>query len=122
VFVFGFGGLGQLGLGAPQSAPLPTIVPALTGKRVVGVTTGCHHTVVWTAAGEAYSFGCALCGRLGLGALGLLGMVDAPRVIEAWAGTQNPNPNPNPNPTPTNSKQYKNKISKHIKTHPRASA
>ena len=67
-YSFGYGELGNLGYGDEDDEPVPRLIEGvLERKRVVGVTTGTTHTVVWTDEGKAYSFGSGEDGRLGLG-------------------------------------------------------
>jgi alpha-tubulin suppressor-like RCC1 family protein len=46
---------------------VPRLVVALAGKRVVGVSAGGEHSLLWTETGELYSFGEGTDGRLGHG-------------------------------------------------------
>lgn len=36
---------------------VPTVVPGLKGRKVVGASAGKSHTAVITAGGESYTFG-----------------------------------------------------------------
>ncbi len=42
---------GQLGLGDLVQRNVPTLVPGLSGKKVLGGSCGRHHTVVFTEGG-----------------------------------------------------------------------
>jgi len=66
VYAFGLGTSGRLGHGVEDNEVMPRLIEGvLVGKRVVGVTAGNGHTVVWTDKGEAYSFGAGKLGALG---------------------------------------------------------
>ena len=59
---------GMLGHGDRKDEHRPKrIKGVLVGKRVVGVSAGDLHTVVWTDEGKVYSFGCGFDGQLGHG-------------------------------------------------------
>jgi len=83
LFTFGNGLYGQLGHGGARYAPVPRLVGALAGKKVVGASTGYFHTAVWTEAGELFTFGLGQFGKLGHG-----GAEDelVPKLVEALAG------------------------------------
>ena len=67
-YSFGCGEYGWLGHGDEEDEHVPRLIEGvLVGKRVIGVSTGVHHTVVWSDEGEAYSFGSGACGQLGIG-------------------------------------------------------
>jgi len=83
LFTFGNGGNGRLGHAGEQNEPVPRLVEALVGKKVVGAATGDNHTVVWTEGGELFTFGYGDFGRLGHG--GTQGEL-VPRLLEALAG------------------------------------
>jgi RCC1 and BTB domain-containing protein len=85
VYTFGQGWPGKLGHGGEEGEPVPRVVEALAGQKVVGAAAGTAHTVVWTEGGEVYTFGYGASGRLGHG-----GGENArvPRVVEALAGKQ----------------------------------
>ena len=53
------------------------------GKKVVGAAASNDHTAVWTEAGELFTFGSGLSGRLGHGGEE---NVLAPRLVDALAG------------------------------------
>ena len=57
VYTFGCGQYGALGHGGNYNHPFAKVVDALSGKKVVGVSAGSYHTVVWTERGELYHFG-----------------------------------------------------------------
>jgi len=58
LFTFGHGFDGRLGHGGEQDdEPVPRLIEALAGKKVVGAAAGCVHTAVWTDAGELFTFG-----------------------------------------------------------------
>jgi len=83
LFTFGVGYSGRLGHGGEQTEPVPRLVQALAGKKVVGAAAGGNHTMVWTEEGELFTFGIGFFGRLGHG-----GEEDelVPRLVEALAG------------------------------------
>ena len=56
-FTFGWGGSGRLGHGEGQYAPVPRLVEALSGKKVVGAAAGDEHTALWTNEGELFTCG-----------------------------------------------------------------
>jgi len=67
-YSFGDGEYGKLGHGSEQDEFVPRLIEGLLmGKRVVGVSSGSNHTVVWTDEGNAYSFGFGQDGKLGHG-------------------------------------------------------
>ena len=88
LFTFGNGGCGQLGRGGQQNEYVPTLVEALAGKKVIGAATGDNHTVVWTEAGELFTFGDGDDWQLGHGGHGGQGEGNeyVPRLVEALAG------------------------------------
>jgi len=57
LFTCGQGGKGVLGHGGEDNELLPRLVEALVGKKVIGAAAGSWHTVVWTEAGELFTFG-----------------------------------------------------------------
>ena len=66
LFTFGCGRWGKLGHGRGENDwCVPKLVEVLAGKDVIGATAGDHHTAVWTEAGELFTFGCGVYGRLG---------------------------------------------------------
>jgi len=83
LFTFGHGQYGRLGHGGTQVELVPRMIEALAGKKVVGAAAGREHTVVWTDAGELFTFGCGQNWQLGHGGQQkeLL-----PRLVEALAG------------------------------------
>ena len=94
VYSFGCGLDGQLGHGDDVDMLVPKpIESVLLGKRVVGVSAGTRHTVVWTDEGGVYSFGEGYHGQLGHGGTGhefaprrIEGVLMRERVIGATAG------------------------------------
>ena len=64
----------------------------LAGKKVAGVAAGRYHTVVFTEAGDLYTFGRGENGQLGHGGIGnesvprLVGGLAGQRVVSATAG------------------------------------
>jgi len=99
-YSFGNGRDGRLGHGGEEDEYVPRLIEGvLVGKRVVGVSAGSYHTVVWTDEGKAYSFGWGMFGRLGHGSEetelvprliegALVGIYDTgKRVIGVSAGT-----------------------------------
>jgi len=68
LFTFGDGSLGQLGHGEVLgNERVPRLVAALVEKRVIGASAGDFHTVAWTQAGQAFTFGAGAMGALGHG-------------------------------------------------------
>eukprot|EP01116_Phalansterium_solitarium_P019257 TRINITY_DN5320_c0_g3_i1.p1 TRINITY_DN5320_c0_g3~~TRINITY_DN5320_c0_g3_i1.p1 ORF type:complete len:463 (-),score=215.22 TRINITY_DN5320_c0_g3_i1:406-1794(-) len=69
VYAFGSGGSGRLGFDGPdvESEPLPRLITALVGKRIVAISAGDFHSLVLTSDGKVYTFGCNDSGQLGLG-------------------------------------------------------
>ena len=73
----GEGYYGQLGHGEGErpgpegpegeSEPVPRLVDALVGKKVVGAAAGYYHTAVWTDEGQLFTFGSGYSGTLGHG-------------------------------------------------------
>uniref|UniRef100_A0A7S2SHN0 FYVE-type domain-containing protein n=1 Tax=Mucochytrium quahogii TaxID=96639 RepID=A0A7S2SHN0_9STRA len=73
VYMFGFGGWGQLGLGSDpemESIETPTLVEILLKHSIVEVACGANHSVAVSKSGELFSWGNGGCGRLGLGHCG----------------------------------------------------
>jgi alpha-tubulin suppressor-like RCC1 family protein len=70
VYTFGRGNHGQLGHGEEECVCMPRVLKALEWRKVVGAAAGGVHTVVWTEAGEVYTFGNGRHGNLGLGGTG----------------------------------------------------
>ncbi|KNC53023.1 UVB-resistance protein UVR8 [Thecamonas trahens ATCC 50062] len=68
LFLWGFGGFGQLGLGTTETILEPTPVP-LDGKIAVDVSCGMRCTAVVCSDGSLYTCGDNECGKLGLGDL-----------------------------------------------------
>jgi len=72
-YSFGYGVHGRLGHGGEENEYVPRVIEGAlvgiydTGKRVIGVSAGTTHTVVWTDEEKAYSFGNGRDGRLGHG-------------------------------------------------------
>ena len=62
LFTFGKGEHGVLGHGGQENEPVPRLVEALAGKKVVGAAAGCHHSAVWTESGELFIFGRSIIG------------------------------------------------------------
>jgi hypothetical protein len=73
----------RLGHGGQQDELVPQLVKALVGKSVVGAAAGQYHTAVWTDAGERFTFGGGIHGRLGHGGTQ---HASVPRLVEALAG------------------------------------
>jgi alpha-tubulin suppressor-like RCC1 family protein len=86
LYTFGYGHHGQLGHGWNENELVPRVVDALVGKQVVGAAADGNHTVVWTDAGELYTFGFGGFGQLGHGGNSNNELV--PRVVEALVGKQ----------------------------------
>ena len=66
-FTVGNGMYGQLGHGTQLAEHMPSVVHALSRKKVVGVAAGFQHSIVWTSSGEVFTFGNAKNGALGHG-------------------------------------------------------
>jgi alpha-tubulin suppressor-like RCC1 family protein len=90
LFTFGYGIWGKLGHGGEENVSRlePRRVEALMGEKVAGAATSSRHTVVWTAAGELFTFGQGEHGQLGHGPPGSHGDVNeyVPRLVESLAG------------------------------------
>jgi len=84
LFTFGNGKQGRLGHGGWNDEPVPRLVQALAGKKVIGAAAGANHMAVWTEAGELFTFGCGRWGKLGHGR----GENDwcVPKLVEVLAG------------------------------------
>lgn len=67
VYVWGYNGNGQLGLGSSGNQPTPCRVAALQGIRVQRVACGYAHTLVLTDEGQIYAWGANSYGQLGTG-------------------------------------------------------
>ncbi|KAJ8785491.1 hypothetical protein J1605_007088 [Eschrichtius robustus] len=67
VYVWGYNGNGQLGLGSSGNQPTPCRVAALQGIRVQRVACGYAHTLVLTDEGQVYAWGANSYGQLGTG-------------------------------------------------------
>lgn len=67
VFTWGCNRYGQLGLGDIQNRSKPVAVKNLSDVRVVSAACGTYHSVFLTAAGEVFTCGNGLLGRLGHG-------------------------------------------------------
>ena len=80
LFTFGGGQHGELGHGGNPREPVPRLVEALLGKKVIGVSASREHTVVWTEGNEVFTFGNGCFGQLGHGGKAS-GAV--PRLVEA---------------------------------------
>lgn len=65
VWSWGKNNKGQLGLGDMIDRPLPTIVKAMSNKRVVKICCGTSHTMALTANSQVYSWGNNGEGQLG---------------------------------------------------------
>lgn len=57
VYVWGYNGNGQLGLGSSGNQPTPCRVAALQGIHVQWVACGYTHTLVLTDEGQVYAWG-----------------------------------------------------------------
>jgi len=58
----------MLGRGDEESELMPGLIEGpLVGKKVIGASAGCSHSLVWTEEGRVYSFGSGCSGRLGHG-------------------------------------------------------
>ncbi|XP_060640804.1 RCC1 and BTB domain-containing protein 2 isoform X3 [Anolis sagrei] len=67
VYVWGYNGNGQLGLGNSGNQPTPCRIAALQGIRVQRVACGYAHTLVLTDEGQMYAWGANSYGQLGTG-------------------------------------------------------
>ncbi|NXV58701.1 RCBT2 protein, partial [Molothrus ater] len=67
VYVWGYNGNGQLGLGSSGNQPTPCRIAALQGIRVQRVACGYAHTLVLTDEGQIYAWGANSYGQLGTG-------------------------------------------------------
>ncbi|XP_013379140.1 uncharacterized protein LOC106150720 [Lingula anatina] len=65
VFTWGWGVHGNLGHGNVEDCLIPTNIQALNDKQVTRISAGYSHSVVCTARGEVYTFGCGMFGQLG---------------------------------------------------------
>ncbi|XP_011499761.1 PREDICTED: uncharacterized protein LOC105363708 [Ceratosolen solmsi marchali] len=65
LFTWGWGVHGQLGHGNTENMRVPSLVEGLLGLPVRHASVGYAHTVVLTADGYVYAFGCNLFGQLG---------------------------------------------------------
>jgi len=90
-FTFVKGDSERLVHGGEEDESVPRLVEALLGRKVVGAAAGFAHTVVWTEAGELFTFGEEgsgnLCGRPGHDPV-YGGKQDelVPRLVEALVG------------------------------------
>ena len=67
VFAWGYGGEGQLGLGATYDVPIP--LPVALGLHVVQVSASAYQSAAVTSQGHLYTWGAGEDGRLGHGDL-----------------------------------------------------
>lgn len=68
LYSWGHNGYCQLGNGTTNQGLIPTVVlGALTGKTVVEVACGSHHSICLTSDGELYAWGQNNCGQIGSG-------------------------------------------------------
>nr|XP_055191779.1 RCC1 and BTB domain-containing protein 2 isoform X2 [Nyctereutes procyonoides]XP_055191780.1 RCC1 and BTB domain-containing protein 2 isoform X2 [Nyctereutes procyonoides]XP_055191781.1 RCC1 and BTB domain-containing protein 2 isoform X2 [Nyctereutes procyonoides]XP_055191783.1 RCC1 and BTB domain-containing protein 2 isoform X2 [Nyctereutes procyonoides] len=67
VYVWGYNGNGQLGLGSSGNQPTPCRIAALQGIRIQRVACGYAHTLVLTDEGQVYAWGANSYGQLGTG-------------------------------------------------------
>lgn len=67
LYVCGFGGQGQLGLGIIENKYEPVLVQSLLGKFIKMVAAGVNHSLCLTERGDIYSCGYNAKGQLGLG-------------------------------------------------------
>eukprot|EP01116_Phalansterium_solitarium_P024464 TRINITY_DN898_c0_g1_i2.p1 TRINITY_DN898_c0_g1~~TRINITY_DN898_c0_g1_i2.p1 ORF type:complete len:535 (-),score=39.28 TRINITY_DN898_c0_g1_i2:1118-2638(-) len=67
VMAWGDNRRGQLGLGHDNHINTPQLVAALSGKKVVAIAAGLHHSLVLLASGKVMAWGNNDCGQLGLG-------------------------------------------------------
>ncbi|NWR17435.1 RCBT2 protein, partial [Emberiza fucata] len=90
VYVWGYNGNGQLGLGSSGNQPTPCRIAALQGIRVQRVACGYAHTLVLTDEGQIYAWGANSYGQLGTGnksnqSYPTTVIVDKDRVVEIAA-------------------------------------
>ena len=64
LFISGLGYEGKLGHGGTQNELVPRLVEAFSGKQVIGAALAVT-TVVWTEAGELFTFGAGDFGQVG---------------------------------------------------------
>uniref|UniRef100_A0A1B6BZZ7 BTB domain-containing protein n=1 Tax=Clastoptera arizonana TaxID=38151 RepID=A0A1B6BZZ7_9HEMI len=68
VFTWGQNGYGELGNGLTNQSLVPTQVPQpLSGRVVIDVACGSHHTLALTEEGEVFAWGWNNCGQVGSG-------------------------------------------------------
>ncbi|ETE72892.1 RCC1 and BTB domain-containing protein 2, partial [Ophiophagus hannah] len=67
VYVWGYNGNGQLGLGNGGNQPTPCRIAALQGIHVQRIACGYAHTLVLTDEGHVYAWGANSYGQLGTG-------------------------------------------------------
>jgi len=67
VFAWGLNNYGQLGIGTNKDTAVPTEVSGLSGKNIVSIASGMHHTIALASDGKVYSFGRGEYGQLGHG-------------------------------------------------------
>ncbi|KAM4561620.1 alsin-like isoform 1-T2 [Fundulus diaphanus] len=65
VWSWGRGSEGQLGHGDQLARLQPLCIKSLTGKEVIKVAAGSHHSLALTAQCQVYSWGSNMCGQLG---------------------------------------------------------
>ncbi|XP_056650824.1 RCC1 and BTB domain-containing protein 2 isoform X2 [Monodelphis domestica] len=90
VYVWGYNGNGQLGLGSSGNQATPCRIAALQGIRVHKIVCGYAHTLVLTDEGQLYAWGANSYGQLGTGnksnqSYPTLVNVEKDRVIEVAA-------------------------------------
>eukprot|EP00741_Cyanophora_paradoxa_P009380 tig00000144_g9086.t1 len=79
LYMWGNGQAGQLGLGEKHDQRTPGLLRALQGKMISVVSCGEHHTAACTDAGELFTWGFGVHGRLGHGDEQSL---SAPKLVE----------------------------------------
>ncbi|XP_076231996.1 RCC1 and BTB domain containing protein claret [Calliopsis andreniformis] len=67
IFTWGWGVHGQLGHGNTEEKTTPTLVTSLLGVVIRSINAGHAHTLVLSAEGIVYAFGCNIFGQLGIG-------------------------------------------------------
>lgn len=67
VYSFGYNYRGQLGLGHTASEPVPRLIVALSGFKVISAACSYHHSFTLSTDGSLHAFGRNDSGQLGLG-------------------------------------------------------
>ena len=68
VYSWGHNGYSELGNGSSSQCLFPTVIgSSLSGKEVIEVACGSHHSLALTRDGEVYGWGQNTCGQVGAG-------------------------------------------------------